>query len=607
MKGQRFFAVACASAILLVSASAFGQLTDDERKCSDAFNKAARNVANQEQKNNRKACIKDNSGDVTTCVNNTGAKAVDKQGKLNELFLAGGKCETPPATLVNNGGTPAGSDAGDAAANGTDDILRDIWGDPVDGVTLDSKCADSIAKRTGKIYDTILKAFRKCTKDAGTLDTTSATACVGTAVNDAKVTTFAGKLSQDVENKCDTIPEPGTEDGDCGSETVAGPYAACASSVAKCNGCLAIEELTGVDADCDLLDNGASDASCGVVALPSTCGNSILEQAPLFTPSEDCDAPTLTCPTGSTCNVGTCQCEGDAHKCTFDGAVDNSQLQICFLGVCPAPIDISGAVDLTCNPADEAGNGKRPCTADLQTFDPFVLSGVGTICIDPGVAPCPDGELDCDGGNSLSQEVLADADIGACTSNADCDGQCGTYCSGLGMAVYNGACENFCQGGSRADLACICDLATGATCSGGVAGVNDCPGGSCEGKDNEPDTDCHCTCIDASVAPASAAGAAQYRLGIAIRVEADPICDNTQVLVRLPEQCAPFTTATSTVTQLDANETGPTQGPWMETGVAGNCAAFDASTTTAFEFVSTLAFMDSTIGDLQSLLHVDCQ
>jgi hypothetical protein len=282
-------------------------------------------------------------------------------------------------------------------------------------------------------------------------------------------------------------------------------------------------------------------------------------------------------------------------------------LQICFLGVCPPAIDISGAVDLTCDPALQDVNGKRPCTASLQVFNPFVLAGVGTICIDPGTGPCPDGELDCDGGNALNQELLADAQIGPCTSNADCDVSCASYCGINSMAVYNGACENFCQGGSRADLACICDLFNGATCSGGIAGVNDCPGGSCEGKDNEADTDCHCTCIDPAVAPASPAGSMQYRLGIAIRVEADPICDNGQVLVRLPEQCAPFTTAGSTVTQLQANETGSTQGPWSETGSAGSCATLDTSTTTPFEFVSTLAFMDSTIGDLQSLLHVDCQ
>lgn len=295
------------------------------------------------------------------------------------------------------------------------------------------------------------------------------------------------------------------------------------------------------------------------------------------------------------------------RTCAFNGATDNSRLQICFLGVCPAPIDISGALRLTCDPASQDANGKRDCTTALQSFNPFVLSGVGTICIDPGTTPCPIGEVDCDGGNALNQEIIADAQIGACTGNAGCITQCGTYCSGLGKSVYNGACEKFCQGGSRANQACICDLFSGATCSGGVQNVNDCPGGSCEGKDNEGDTDCHCTCIDDAVAPASPAGSMHFRLGIAIRVEADPVCDNNQVLVRLPEQCAPFTTGSSKVTQLQANELAGTQGPWTETGVSGSCAALDTGSTTAFEFVSTLAFLDSTIGDLQSLLHVDCQ
>lgn len=293
--------------------------------------------------------------------------------------------------------------------------------------------------------------------------------------------------------------------------------------------------------------------------------------------------------------------------CNFDGAgaTDNSQLQICFLGVCPAPINIAGAVDFICDPASQDANGERDCTTALRSFSPFVLSGVGTICIAPGTAPCPAGAIDCNGGSAMNLDIIADHQIGACTSNADCQSQCTTYCGGIGKSVYTGACESFCQGGTRNNQACQCDTIPGTTCSG--TSTLDCPGGSCEGKDNEADSDCHCTCVDDALAPAGGAGVARFRLGIAIRVEADPVCDNVQVLVRLPEQCAPFTTASAKVTQLKANEGAASQGPWTETGTPGNCANFDAGSTADFEFVSTLAFLDSTIGDLQSRLHVDCR
>jgi hypothetical protein len=293
------------------------------------------------------------------------------------------------------------------------------------------------------------------------------------------------------------------------------------------------------------------------------------------------------------------------RTCAFNGATDNSQLQICFLGVCPTPFDISGAVELTCDQASQDGNGIRDCTVALKTFNPFALTGVGTICIDPSTSPCPAGEIDCDGGSAMHLEITADAQIGACSSNAGCGAQCATYCSGIGKSVYTGACESSCQGGSRADLTCQCDTLGAATCP--PSATLACPGGSCEGKDSEADNDCHCTCIDDAVAPAGAAGTARFRLGIAIRVEADALCDNNQVLVRLPQQCAPFTTASATVRQLQANESALLQGPYTETGKVGSCPNLDAGSTTDFEFVSTLAFMDSTIGDLQARLHVDCQ
>lgn len=293
------------------------------------------------------------------------------------------------------------------------------------------------------------------------------------------------------------------------------------------------------------------------------------------------------------------------HECNFDGATDNSQLQICFLGVCPAPNDISGQVNLTCDPLTQDGNGKRDCQCELVNLDPFQISGVGTVCVTPS-GPCPDGELDCDGGNSLDVDTIAETNAGACTSNAGCATQCSSYCSGIGKAVFSSGCESFCQGGSRNNLACQCDTLGSSTCAGGS--TLDCPGGSCEGKDNEADQDCHCQCIDEGFGGASAAGTVQCRVGVAIRVEADPVCDNVQVLVRLPPLCAPFTSASATARILNTNEnTGTTLGPYTNSGTNESCTNFDTDVTTGYTLVSNLAFFDSTIGDLIARLTTDCQ
>ena len=634
MKSQRVLAVVCASATLLLSVTAFAQLDGDERKCSDAFNKALRNVGNQEQKNNRKACVKEGGGEA--CVAGESAKAADKRTKVNELFAVGGKCEAPlPFGVVATPGN--GDDAVDAIEAGTDSIIRDIFGDPVDGVVAGDKCQDSIAKRSGKIYDTILKAFRKCAKELSIIDDINDfEGCITTAANDAKVATFAGKLTNDITNKCAASPPlvAGAEDGECSAAATAADLSACATNSAQCNACRALNAATGGDADCDLIDDGAANASCGCgdnviqsafgeqcdpqgVNSPDcggdtcsatcqceapVCGNSLLE------PGEECDPPGgAGCPfAGDVCNVS-CGCEPPAgvHRCTFNGATDNSALQLCILGApCLAPYDTSGAVDIECDPLSEDVNGKRDCQCNLRQFDPVAIPGVGNACIEP-FAPCPDGEMECDGGNSLNVEIESNHEIGLCTSNADCAGQCATFCAGTGKSVYISGCESFCQGGVNADLPCQCDTLGTATCA--PASTLACPGSSCEGKDNEVDNDCHCSCVDAAVGPPSAAGQLACNLGVAIRVESSLPCDNVGVVVRLAPQCAPFTTGVAENTIFSLNETGATYGPFTETGVDGSCATLDTSVTAPMELVTVLGFYDSTVGDIASRLRVDCQ
>jgi hypothetical protein len=205
--------------------------------------------------------------------------------------------------------------------------------------------------------------------------------------------------------------------------------------------------------------------------------------------------------------------------------------------------------------------------------------------------------------------MIADHKDGTCTSNAACSTSCSTYCGGITKVKYNSGCESFCQGGTRANLPCICDVGSAGTCIGGIVGTNDCPGGSCEGKDNDvPPDQCHCWCVNEATPPASPAGALECRLGVGIRIETSLPCDNVGVLVRLPAQCAPFTSGTASVTVLNANESlGITQGPYVDSGASETCTNFNASTTTGYELVANLAFFDSTIGDLEARLRIDCQ
>src|SRR6185369_2427727 len=128
---------------------------------------------------------------------------------------------------------------------------------------------------------------------------------------------------------------------------------------------------------------------------------------------------------------------------------------------------------------------------------------------------------------------------------------------------------------------CDCDTAGTATCPAGtVPNPRVCPLGSCEGKDGEPDIDCHCQCID-EAAPATDAnpeGGFRCRLPTSIRVETNLPCDGADVLVRLPPLCAPFGSDQNLGTLVNANE-DPTSVIELDPlqGVSVSCDAFNTS------------------------------
>lgn len=292
------------------------------------------------------------------------------------------------------------------------------------------------------------------------------------------------------------------------------------------------------------------------------------------------------------------------RQCKFDGMADNSALQLCFAGVCPAPFDMAGEVGVACK--SKLLSSQRDCRCSLKSMDPLSIPGIGTMCFEPH-EPCAKGRLDCDGGSGLDVDVVAHAQLGTCTGNAACASQCAAHCGGLGKTVYDSGCETFCQSGTRLDLPCICDQAGAATCAGGVAGVNDCPAGSCEGKDNEIDTDCHCTCVDKTVGAASA-GTIGCEIGFRVHLESDPICDGAPVLVRFLEPpCAPFTSGTVTSVITESNEGLSPQGPYSDTGSSATCSAFDQEVMSGYELVSATTFLDTTIGDVFFRFTADCQ
>jgi len=574
-----------AVALLLAQGMAFG-LTDDERKCSDTVNKRGRNVGNQEQKGNR-TCVKDGSASIETCVAGTSSKANDQEAKLAEEYLAGGKCNPAPPFGIAVDANTAALEVTDAS----DAIIRGVFGDPADGLVAGDKCADAVAKRGGKKFDTAMKAFRGCAKNLGAINTIAdLEGCRATAINDAKTTGVQGKLAADMANtgKCPSFPVAGADDGDCSTAVTAGTFATCAGDIVDCQACLAMTGVIGSAnvAPCDLLDDGAANGSCGgYPALNIGSHACTLDTEPLLCVGGPNN--------GMPCSIDF-DCSPGGSCLTTGSRIDLRTQGVAF----SLPAD--GSLTIDCDTT--APTGKAACDCIVNSFDPIVIPSIGDVCIDP-VAGCPAGEIDCDGGNSLNIDTRGEHNIGACGSNAACSTSCDTFCNGFGVTYdqISSGCEAFCDGGVNDEDPCTRDT--------------DCPGAACVG--GEPVAHpgvCGCLCGGTQLGAASDAGSLSCYLGIQIDVQlpSDGDCDiGDPTPIKLSPLCGPITSEGAAGQINDTNNTvnkklPPGMGS-TQTGAGIDCNTLASSTTTGLKLVGGLGFYDSTLGDIYSAQTLLCE
>ncbi|MGH7290457.1 MAG: hypothetical protein ACREJT_04555, partial [Myxococcota bacterium] len=116
----------------------------------------------------------------------------------------------------------------------------------------------------GKKFDTELKAFRSCIKDAApAMNQAAIDGCIATGVNDAKAqSTVQPKLQADMASQC-TFPVPaGMDDGNCSGCTSATTCATCVGDIVDCEACEAMNGSSNSFVNCDLLDDGNANSSC---------------------------------------------------------------------------------------------------------------------------------------------------------------------------------------------------------------------------------------------------------------------------------------------------------------------------------------------------------
>jgi hypothetical protein len=572
----------------------------DQQKCITKINKSASKVADAQGKDNSK-CVKfagKGKLDRLGATNAQDCLTTDFKGKIEKKKDKTVDSETRFCTEdgVPDFGVPAGSAiatvANAAAVDQQVGLIADIFGTDLNGALIDCdtdkdgcKCQDKVVKNATKLVSTKLKEFIKCKKFAlkegkspftsGAASAADLEACVddaGTAGSIAadtksKILRKADKLAKDAFKKCEDASSGPVDiatafPGACagadasGGETLAtNDFAQCIDERAECRVCLMLNDIDGLDVDCDSFDDGLANGSCPPV-------------------------PSI----------------GD-HKCTLDAG---SSLSLHSALPLP-PLAASGAIDFSCGAVD-GGTGKAPCDCSVQApgFGPLSIAGLFWACVKPAVSgTCPTGEIDCDGGNVLGLDMNGARNIGACTSNADCAATCAASCAP--DAVFTAQCEGFCTEGT--EMACTTD----AQCGG--AGEGSCNGPDGVGLGNI----CDCTCLDDATGGASSAGDLKCQLAFNLTVESIPgngmACDGADVTINVGDTCAPLSTQSATGILTNGNDAGMEfpPGGFADTGLPFNCTDLATSDTSGAKLTGAAMFYASTIGDINTQLTVLCE
>ncbi len=287
-----------------------------------------------------------------------------------------------------------------------------------------------------------------------------------------------------------------------------------------------------------------------------------------------------------------------SHLCTLGAG---SQVEI-FSGVLNQTLSATGSVEFACG-APSPLTGKADCSCEVQPpgFSPLNIAGLFWACVKPASTPCPDGEVDCDGGNNLGLDVDGNRNIGTCTGQANCASTCATFCGGAAN-MFASNCEGFCTSGAQ--MACTTDN----QCSS--AGQGSCDGPDGAGFGNI----CDCTCVDLAVPPPAPAGGLSCQLAFNLTVEPNPgngmACDGADVSINVGDTCAPLTTEAVSGIIHNANNGGgtlPSGGPFTGSGAEIPCATLASSSTAGLSAKGAAAFYGSTIGDILAGLTLTCQ
>jgi hypothetical protein len=153
-------------------------------------------------------------------------------------------------------------------------LLHDLLGPDLDSSLMTyaqskptSFCQQAVTKRAQQCQDALLKEFNRCQRrgltDASVLSSAHLEACFGADPNGKIVRAcdpLRGKPARAIGKRCAGV-DLARAFPSCGSAK-AEELAACVKGAARCGACLALNAAADLVIDCDVLDDGAANASC---------------------------------------------------------------------------------------------------------------------------------------------------------------------------------------------------------------------------------------------------------------------------------------------------------------------------------------------------------
>ena len=248
----------------------------DQQACINEVNKRAAGIAKAQNKETA-TCLKDKSkgkvADFDACLV---ADAKNKVAKAKDKAASGQTKKCNQANLPEFGFTNDIADVQQVSMDEPIGLAQDLFGDPGNGAIVDktdktgSKCQGEVVKNATKLYDTIWKELLKTKKQAlkGSKSLTAvltgselATTLQGSLAASSKIQKASQKLNSKPVNKCEGGDPAALFPGSC-TDAQLGPVLTCTTQRVACRACTNVNAVDGIAMDCDVVDNGAADASC---------------------------------------------------------------------------------------------------------------------------------------------------------------------------------------------------------------------------------------------------------------------------------------------------------------------------------------------------------